>query len=137
LSHQISLFIQTQLLQILSNVGSEEKKRQRDRCYKTFYARNLRVFVISKSVCPWQPNKPSLMFADKARAYPSEVPFCSSSLVGSLPYPPRLDQAGKGLSGSNTLSYYENSKMKDKKVFYISPRGQCYKTFSCPQAYPA
>jgi len=23
-------------------------------CYKTFYGRNLRMFVISYSVCPWQ-----------------------------------------------------------------------------------
>jgi hypothetical protein len=23
-------------------------------CYKTFYSRNLRIFVISQCVCPWQ-----------------------------------------------------------------------------------
>jgi hypothetical protein len=23
-------------------------------CYKTFYVRNLRIYVISESVCPWQ-----------------------------------------------------------------------------------
>ncbi len=26
----------------------------RGQCYKTFYVRNLRIFVISQSVCPWQ-----------------------------------------------------------------------------------
>jgi hypothetical protein len=35
------------------------------------YARNLEMFVMSLSVCPWS-NK---MFASKARAYRSEAPF--------------------------------------------------------------
>jgi hypothetical protein len=43
--------------------------------YKTFYGRNLRIFILSKSVFPGQPFQPSLMFAGKAGAYPSEAPL--------------------------------------------------------------
>ncbi len=39
-------------------------------CYKTFYGRNLRMFVISKSVRPYLAFKPNLMFADKTRSLP-------------------------------------------------------------------
>ncbi len=42
---------------------------------KTFYGRNLQIFVISKGVCPGKPFQPSLMFASKAGAYPSEARF--------------------------------------------------------------
>jgi hypothetical protein len=30
-----------------------ESQSDKGQCYKTFYARNLRIFVISQSVCPW------------------------------------------------------------------------------------
>jgi hypothetical protein len=35
--------------------------------YKTFYSRNLQIFVMSKM---FVPGKPSLMFVDKARGLP-------------------------------------------------------------------
>jgi hypothetical protein len=38
--------------------------------FKTFYSRNLRMFVISYLFVPAEPFQPSLMFADKAVAYP-------------------------------------------------------------------
>ncbi len=44
-------------------------------CSKTFYGSNLRIFVISKGVCPYKPFQPSLMFLGKAGAYPSEARF--------------------------------------------------------------
>jgi hypothetical protein len=48
-------------------------------CYKTFYGRKLRLFIISYSVFPGNHFQPSLMFACKAGAYSSEVPFrCST-----------------------------------------------------------
>jgi hypothetical protein len=31
--------------------------KPRGQSYKTFYGRNLRIFVISYSVCPWQARK--------------------------------------------------------------------------------
>ncbi len=37
-------------------------------CYKTFYGRILRMFIISQSVCPRQVFQPSLMFESEARA---------------------------------------------------------------------
>ncbi len=43
--------------------------------YKTFYGRNLRIFVISQSVCPWQAFP-----AQPRRVRPSEAPFRCSTL---------------------------------------------------------
>jgi len=45
--------------------------------YKTFYDRNLQMFVIIKSGHHLQP---SLMFASKAGAHPIEAPFRFSTL---------------------------------------------------------
>ncbi len=42
----------------------------RAQCYKTFYGRNLRMFVISQSVCPLQESQPILILASKARGLP-------------------------------------------------------------------
>ncbi len=62
--------------------GSEEYYRIGDlvQIYKTFYGRNLRIFIISKSVCTCQAFLPSLMFAVKAGAYPSEALFTRATL---------------------------------------------------------
>jgi hypothetical protein len=51
--------------------------------YKTFYGRNLRIKVF----VPGKPLQPSLMFAGKTGAYPSEAPF----RVGPQPHPQTLD----------------------------------------------
>ncbi len=48
-------------------------------CYATFYARNLRMFVISQSVRPCQAFLLSLMFVSKIRAYLSETSFGGST----------------------------------------------------------
>jgi hypothetical protein len=45
-----------------------------------FYRRNLLVFVISLSVCPFKPFKPSLMFVGTVEAYSIEKPFRCSTL---------------------------------------------------------
>ncbi len=44
----------------------------RCQCYKTFYGRNLRIFVISQSVCPWQvlPAYQSIACLARQGAYP-------------------------------------------------------------------
>jgi hypothetical protein len=42
--------------------------------YKTFFYRNLRIFVISING-PDKPLQPSLMIAGKAKVYPIEAPF--------------------------------------------------------------
>ncbi len=39
-------------------------------CYKTFYGRKLRLFIISKSVVPGKPFQPSLIFVGKDRGLP-------------------------------------------------------------------
>ncbi len=52
--------------------------------------------------------QPSLMYAGKAGAHPSEVPFRRSS------YPQLLDE---WIAKANTLAYYEHSKIMDVKSF--------------------
>ena len=47
--------------------------------HKTYYGRNLRISVISKST-PGKPLQPSLVFARKAGAYQSEAHFRCSTL---------------------------------------------------------
>jgi hypothetical protein len=36
-----------------SDVASRENEDPRCQCYKTYYVRNLRIFIISKGVYPW------------------------------------------------------------------------------------
>jgi hypothetical protein len=74
------------------------------RYYKTFFGRNLRIFIISQSVVPGKPFQPSLVFAGKARAYPSEAPFRCKLLAS----PTNITLDWKGLPGTNTLAYNEN-----------------------------
>jgi hypothetical protein len=63
----------------------------------------LSVVAPSASVfVPGKPFQPSLMFAGKAGAYPSETPFRCSTLAS--PANIRLD-----LPGANTLAYNENA----------------------------
>ncbi len=54
------------------------------------------MFVLGK------PFQPSLMFAVKAVAYPSEAPF------RYLASPTNIRLGWKGLPGTNTLAYYKN-----------------------------
>ncbi len=56
------------------------KRLPRDQCYKTFYVRNLQMFVISLCICVWRVFQPILMFASKAGANQSEAPC--SDMVG-------------------------------------------------------
>jgi hypothetical protein len=55
-----------------------------NQCYKTFYIRNLRIFIISWSVYTGKFVQPSIIFVSKTRAYPRRVPF-SCSILGSGP----------------------------------------------------
>jgi hypothetical protein len=48
--------------------------------YKTFYIRDLQMFLISWSVCPWQAFLTNLMFVSKAGVYLSEALFKCSAL---------------------------------------------------------
>jgi hypothetical protein len=60
------------LLFFASKVAKEkaEKKLIWGRCNKTFYNRNLRIFVKARAFDPGEPFQPSLMFVGKAVAYP-------------------------------------------------------------------
>jgi hypothetical protein len=49
-------------------------------CYKTFFVRNLRIFVKVRVFVHGKPFQPSLIFAGKAEAYPSEAPERFSTL---------------------------------------------------------
>ncbi len=56
------------------------------------------MFVKAKVLVSGKPIQPSLMFASKARAYPSEAPLGTTAI--------RL--GWNGFSGKNTLAYYKN-----------------------------
>ncbi len=77
--------------------SSTQSRQARGQCFKTFYGRKLRLFMISQSVVPCKPFQPSLMFAGKARAYLSEAPFqVLHSRVGSWPQAPGLRLLASG-----------------------------------------
>jgi hypothetical protein len=62
------------------------------------------VFVPGKSF------QPSLMFAGKAVSLPERRTLqVLNSRVGPRPHPQTLDKDWKGLPGTNTLAYFENS----------------------------
>jgi hypothetical protein len=61
-------------------------------CCKAIFICNLRISVISWSVCPLQAVPPSLIFGNKVGAYPSGASFkVLSSKVCSWPYLQGLD----------------------------------------------
>ncbi len=66
----------------------KEEDEVRSQIYKKIYDRNLRMFLKSWSVCPYQAF-PSKVFVSKARGYPSETPFKCSILA--LPTKIKLD----------------------------------------------
>jgi hypothetical protein len=77
----------------------------RTQCYKTFYVRNFRIFVIGYNVLG-RPFQPSLMFMGKAKAeaYPG-----MENLKGFFVCVPALltniRPGWKGLPWTNTLAY--------------------------------
>jgi hypothetical protein len=57
-------------------------------------------------------------FVIKTGAQPSPAPKRNSQIrVDSLTFPTNIRQGWKGLPGTNTLAYYENSKIADVKSF--------------------
>ncbi len=71
--------------------------------YKTFYGCNLRLFLLSYSVCPRKTIQLSLMFVGKAGAY-LRVKYLSG------PDLPANNKAGRACQElTNTLAYYKNS----------------------------
>ncbi len=115
-------------------------------CYKTFYDRKLRLFIISYSVCPWQ----AFPAQSKARSLPqSGAPgvrsftrvcswphpktldqagkACQGKVLHSSmlrPYPQTLDQAGKSCQGQTLQLITKVRKLRTKKFYNIGPRSQ-------------
>ncbi len=59
------------------------------------------------------------MFADKARAYPSEPTFrYSTNRAGSWPYPQTLDQAGKAYQDQTLSNLLRIRVNYGRKKFY-------------------
>ncbi len=75
----------------------------------TFYGRNLRIFFIGQSVCPWQalPAQANIL---QVRPKHTRVKHLSGApLQGRLlTLPTNLRLGLKGLPGTNILAYYEN-----------------------------
>ncbi len=75
------------LLPYGNNYGRKNFQRKGPRAlyYKTFYGRNLHIFVISLSVCSGKPFQSSLMFGSEARSLPqSGAPGRCLIWVGSI-----------------------------------------------------
>jgi hypothetical protein len=80
------------------------KKDIRGQCYKTFHGRDLRIFEISLSVCPWQEFPAYSIACGQGQEHtlewsPRKVPALQTNI--------RLDW--KGLPGTNALAYHEKS----------------------------
>ncbi len=58
---------------------------------------------------PGKPFQPSLMFAGKAGAYPSEAPQVLHSRVGSWPHLQTFDKTGKRLAKDKQFSLLQKS----------------------------
>ncbi len=89
----------------------------RCKCYKKFYGRNLQILVIKQVFVVGKLFEPSLMFAGKARAYPSEEPSYQDKL---LALPTNIRLGCKSLPKKNALTY---------KFCNMDPRCKYYKTF--------
>ncbi len=70
----------------------------RSKYYKTFYLRNLQMFVKPLVLISGKPIQPNLMFERKARVYPFEAPLGTTTI--------RL--GWNGFLGKNTLAYDKN-----------------------------
>jgi hypothetical protein len=69
------------------------------------------------------------MFLVRPGAYPrvEQLKGASLGLAPALPANIKLDWIG--FPGTNTLAYYENSLITNKKFFNIGLLTRCYKTF--------
>ncbi len=88
-------------------------------CYKTYYGRNLRMFVISQSVCLWQ----AFPVCCNAGAYPIEEHFRCSTLGQALglahKQQTRLEKFARD-KHSSLLQKFVN--YEQKKFYNIGPR---------------
>ncbi len=66
---------------------------------------------------PGKPFRPSLRFAGMAGAYPSKAPFICFTLGWAPCLNTNIRLGWKGLPGTNTLAYYENSSITAVKGF--------------------
>ncbi len=89
--------------------------------YKTFYVRNLRIFVVSQSVCYWQAQL-ILIFGGKARSLPQSgaTESCFSCVCFSFTHKrqTRLERAAKDKL-SSLLRKFVNYRRK--KFYNIGP----------------
>ncbi len=78
-------------------------------CYKSHYVRNLRIFVVSQSVCPWQafPAK-SNVFEVRPRAYPKGELLLRVPLGQAPAFLTNISLGQKSLQVTNTPAYYEH-----------------------------
>jgi len=84
---------------------------------------------------PDKPVQPSLLFAGKTGAYPSEEPLRCSTLGYVPDLTQTLDKAGKACQGQ-TLAYYKNPCITDKKNFITLAPGRDHRStfgFPCSQ----
>ncbi len=113
------------------------KSTSRVQCCKTFYVSNLRMFVISQSVCSLQhrdrskPIQPSQIFTIENTPYLIEAPIRSSTLgwAPGLTYKhqARLDRPTRDKQPSLLRKLVNFGQ---KSFNHIEPRGRYHKTFN-------
>jgi hypothetical protein len=97
----------------------------RARCYKTFYGRNLRTFKINW--CSFLASLSSLVQCLLVKQEPTQLKHLLGALLqGRLLALPSNNRLGwKGLPVTNTLAFYENSKITAiKRLITLGP-GDC------------
>ncbi len=94
--------------------------------YKTFYGRNLQMFVIRQTVCQWQALlsfQPRIMFVGKTTILTYSGAHESASLGQALAFLTNIRLGWKGLPGANTLAHYKYLFITTVKSFITSSPG--------------
>ncbi len=96
------------------------------RCIKTFYVRNLLMFVLSWSVCPWQTFPAQSYVGGYGQEPTLEWSTWKVLLLGMLrPYPKILDQAGMACQGQTLQLIMKTVNYGGKKFYSTGPRSVC------------
>ncbi len=112
----LTIFHQLQIRNVLQHMPQGQ-------CYKTFYGRKLRLFIISQSVCSWQAFPDKSYVRGQVQEPTLEGSNCKVLPLGRfLPYLQTLDQARKTCQ-EPTLQLIIKVVTYDRKKFDdIGPR---------------
>ncbi len=94
-------------------------------CYKTFFVRNLKIFVISQSVCPWQAFPAQSIVCGQGQEHTLQCSPSKGLQQGRfLIYKQTLDQVGKACLGQTLQLIWPHHQERRKKSFITSTPGR-------------